>query len=189
MTEWIWLETEGAPAKTRVCDQLAVVSAPDRPALDLCNALPQVDDFSLASYGKTRFAVLLGAALERSAGVSDLGGIRKLFRLESARRRTAVVQGEIVIANGRNDLELAGGAPRLLLDGRRWEVGELRDMPTQVKRLRELAAAGVDAVELPTNPAVDLKFGRLNLAQPVVICRDRFRQGEATGRVRVRWSS
>jgi len=187
MTEWNWRETEGVPAKTRICIELAAVPVPDIPALDLCNALLQVDDFGIASYGRDPFSAILGSALERSAAACDIGSLRKIFRLEKARRKVAIVHGEIVIANGRNDLQLAGGAPRLLFDGRLWEAGELQDIPTQIRRLRELAAAGVDVVELPTNPAVDVKFGRVNLAQPVAVCRDQFRKGEAAGRIAVTW--
>ena len=45
----------------------------------------------------------------------------------------------------------------------------------QIKRLRELERAGVDVVEFPTDAAVDLKFSRLNLAQPAVLCIETFR--------------
>jgi hypothetical protein len=188
MTVWNMHPTGGAPSFVRRCTEIAAVPAGDRPAIDLCDALPQVDGFGLAAYAENEFKAILAVALERSAGAIDLGGISKLYRQAKRERRIAIVQGDIVIAKGRTDPELFGGYPRLLLEARLWEAGEVKDEPMQLRRAKELEASGVDVIELPTNAAVDTRFARINLAQPVLICRDRFRRAEASGRVTVKWS-
>ncbi len=185
---WKMVQTEGAPTYVRDCTRFAAVPVANRPSKDLCGALTQVDDYCLTVYAKNEFSAILALALERRAGAVDLGRLGSTFKDERHRRRTAFVQGEIVVADGRSDPMLFGGHGRLLHDCRQWESGVLEDMPVQIKRLKELEAAGVDVVELPTNAAVDMKFARLNLAQPVAICRDRFRLAELSGRVGVRWS-
>lgn len=186
--QWKLFQTEGAPTYVRNCSCFAVVPAENRPSEDLCGALRQVDGYCLTIYAKSEFAANLALTLERRAGAVDLGRLGSVFKEEQRRRRAAFVQGEIVVADGRSDPMLFGGRGRLLHDGRQWEADELKTMPVQIKRLKEMEAAGVDVVELPTNAAVDMKFAGLNLAQPVAICRDRFRVAESTGRVKVRWS-
>jgi hypothetical protein len=185
--QWEMRQTSGAPTKVRTCPELAALLVENRPNRDLCDALPQVDGYNLGAYAKNEFAAVLARALERSAGAIDLSRLGSAFRQEKRERRIAIVQGDILIADGRSDPELFGGHARLLHDFLRWKAGELNE-PIQLKRLRELDVAGVDVVEFSTNAAVDLRFARINLAQPVVICRDRFRDAVATGRVRIRWS-
>lgn len=185
-SRWQIVQTGGSPVYARDCFRFAVVLVNNIPAKDLCNALMNVAQFSLATYAESAPAALLARVVERLSGATDLG-FRAAYRLEAGRTRTAIVQGHIRVADGRSDPAFFGGHPRLLQDVRRWERGELLDMPIQLKRLKELEEAGVDVVEFPTNPAVDMRFGGLNLAQPVVIFRDRFRVGEASGRVSVRW--
>ena len=184
---WKMIPTEGAPTEVRRCSKLAAVPVLNMPAIDLCHALLQVAGFSLGMYAKNKFTAILAIALERSAGPIDMGGIGKAYRRERREQHVAIVQGEIVIAKGRSDPQLLGGQARLLQDVRRWEAGELDDEPVQLKRLKELEAAGVDVIELPSSTAVDLRYARINLAQPVAICRDRFRFAEASGRVNVQW--
>jgi hypothetical protein len=172
----------------RDCTRFAAVPVEDNPTEDLPASLPQVDRFGIAIYAKTKFAADLARTLERRSGAVELGRFGTTYKEMKTGRRIAIVQGKIVVADGRTDPAFFGGHPRLLLDCRRWEAGELEDMPIQIKRLRELERAGVDVVEFPTNAAVDLKFSRLNLAQPVVLCVDAFRVALATGRVTVKWS-
>jgi len=187
MTGWQMIPTEGAPTYVRTCSKLAAVPVMNRPSIDLCNALLQVDRFGLGMYAKSKFAAILAIALERSAGPIDMGGIGKMYRRTRREQHVAMVQGDIVIAKGRSDPQLLGGQARLLHDVRRWEAGELEDEPIQLKRLKELEAAGVDVIELPSSTAVDLRYARLNLAQPVAICCDGFRLAEAAERVMVKW--
>jgi hypothetical protein len=181
---WQMVQTGGTPAYIRDCFRLAVVLVSDLPAKDLCGALTTVNGLSLAMYAENAQAALLARVLERLSGAVDMG-YRAAYRLESGRTRTAIVQGHIRVADGRSDPALFGGHPRLLQDLRRMERGELQD-PIQIKRLREFKEAGVDVVEFPTSPAVDMRFG-LNMAQPVVIFQDRFRNAEASERVSVQW--
>lgn len=185
--QWQFVQTEGSPVYVRECDRFAVVPVNDSPSPDLCGALTAVDAFSLAIYAESRFAAVLARTLERRAGAIDLGRFGSTYRLEAHRTRTAVAQGSIRVADGRSDPAFFGGHSRLLHDVRRWELRELQDLPIQLKRLKELEAAGVDVVEFPTNPAVDMRFARINLAQPVAISQTRFRAAEASGRVNVRW--
>jgi hypothetical protein len=173
----------------RDCDQIAVVPVSDSPTEDLCGALPAVDAFSLAIYAKTPFAAILARVLELRTGAIDLGPFSSTFRRERHRTRTAVAQGNIRMADGRSDPAFFGGHSRLLHDVRRWRrSGEPADAPIQLRRLKELESVGVDVVEFPMNPAVEAQFARIKLAQPIVICQNRFRAAEASGRVTVRWS-
>lgn len=185
---WKIVRTGGAPCYVRDCTQFAAVPVDDSPIEDLPAALPEVRGFCIAVYAESKFAADLALTLGQRAGASDLGRFGGTFREAKRKRRMAIVQGNIVVADGRSDPAFFGGHARLLQDGRRWEKGELKEPPVQIKRLRELEEAGVDVVEFPTNAAVDLKFARLNLAQPVVLCRDRFRIANASGRVTVKWS-
>jgi hypothetical protein len=183
------VQTGGSSIYARDCDRVAVVPVNDSPAEDLCSALPTVDAFCLATYAHSRFEAILARVLEQRTGPIDLGRFGASFRLERHRTRTAVAQGSIRIADGRSDPAFFGGHPRLLHDVHRWKrSGELLDVPVQLRRLRELENAGVDVVEFPVNPAVDMRFARIKLAQPIVICQNRFRAAEASGRVTVRWS-
>lgn len=184
---WKIVRTAGAPCHVRDCTRLAAVPVDDMPAEDLPDALPQVDRFGLAVYAENVFSVDLARTLGRRSGAVDLGRFGATYKELQKTRRVALVQGKIVIADGRIDPAFFGGHGRLLEYARRWEAGELKDIPLQIKRLRELEDAGVDVVEFPTNAAVDLKFARLNLAQPVVICTNRLRVALATGRVTVKW--
>lgn len=181
------IRTAGEPCYVRDCTQFAAVPVDDAPTQDLASALPQVDGFSLGIYGQSKHAVELARTLEKRAGARDLGRFGTTYREVKKDRRVAIVHGTIVVADGRADPAFFGGQGRLLEDCRRWEAGIRKEMPVQIKRLRELEEAGVDVAELPTNAAVDLKFGRLNLAQPVVISRKLFRSGQDTGRVKVEW--
>lgn len=187
MNGWQMISTEGAPTYIRTCARFTAVPVSNKPAIDLCGALPAVDRFGLAMYAESPFKAILAQTLERSAGAIDLGNLTAMYRREKRQCQVALVQGDIVVAKGRTDPELFGGPSRLLHDCRRWEAGELKAEPVQVKRLKELEAAGADVIELQTNAAVDLRFSRVNLAQPVVICRERFRQAELTERVKVKW--
>ncbi len=171
----------------RDCTQFAAVPVDDNPTEDLPASLPQVDRFGIAIYAETKPAADLALTLERRSGAVELGRFATTHKEVKNSRRIAIVQGKIVVADGRTDPAFFGGHARLLLDSRRWEAGELEDLPIQLKRLRELERAGVDVVEFPTNAAVDLKFARLNLAQPVVLCTEGFRIALATGRVTVKW--
>jgi hypothetical protein len=186
------VQTEGAPIYARDCPRVAVVPVNNSPAPDLCSALTVVDQYSLAMYAETPFAARLARTLERRAGARDLRSFGSTFRLEKKRSRMALVQGDIRIADGRSDPAFFGGHSRLLRDVRWWETREpegpeAEDVPVQIKRLRELEKAGVDVVEFPSNPAVDLSFSGLALAQPVVICQPRFEVAEEGGRVSVKW--
>lgn len=186
------VQTAGAPIYARDCHRIAVVPVNDSPAPDLCSALTVVDQYSLAMYAESEFAAQIARTLERRAGATDLRSFGSTFRLERSRSRIAIAQGDIRIADGRSDQAFFGGHSRLLRDGRHWEAKDLdglpsEDIPPQIKRLRELEMAGVDVVEFPTNPAVDLRFSGLTLAQPVVICQARFRAAEESGRVSVKW--
>jgi hypothetical protein len=174
----------------RDCDQIAVVPVNDSPTRDLCSSLTTVDVFSLAVYAKTRFTAILARTIERRAtGAANLGRFGTTFRRERRLTRTAVAQGRIRMADGRFDPAFFGGHSRLISDVRKWERGdEPRDLPIQLKRLRELEAAGVDVVAFPTDQPVDARFAGIKLAQPIVICQERFRVAETSGRVRVRWS-
>ena len=186
---WQVVQAGGSSVYARDCDQIAVVPVNDSPAKDLCSALPTVDAFCLATYAHTSFEAILARVLERRAGAIDLGRFGSTFRLERHRTRTALARGKIRMADGRSDPAFFGGHARLLRDIVRWKrSGELLDTPIQLRRLRELESAGVDVVEFPMNPAVDVRFARVKLAQPIVICQNRFRAAEASGRVTVRWS-
>lgn len=184
------VRTEGSSVYARDCDRIAVVLVDDSPAEDLCSALPAVDAFCLATYAKTSFEAILARVLEQRTDLRDLGGgLSASYRLEKHRTRTALAQGRIRMANGRSDPAFFGGQARLLSDVSRWKRGgEAGEPPVQLRRLRELEQLGVDVVEFPVNPAVDARFARVKLAQPIVICRNRFRAAEASGRVTVRWS-
>jgi hypothetical protein len=187
--EWRIVQTEGSPVHARDCDQIAVVPVSDSPIQDLCSALPAVEAYSLASYAETRFAAVLARVLELRTGAIDLGRLGASLHREGERTRTAVVQGRIRMADGRSDPAFFGGQPRLLHDVGLWQrSGETGDAPLQIKRLRELEKVGVDVVEFPIGPAIGKRFGKIELAQPVVICRSRFRAAEANGRVTVRWA-
>lgn len=185
---WQIVQTEGSPIYTRDCEEFAIVPVVNQPSTDLCGALAGVDAFSLAMYAESSFGAVLARTLERLAGAVDLNGVGRTFRLEGHRTRTATVQGNIRVADGRSDPAFFGGHSRLRHDVRLWEFGALFDMPVQLRRLKELEAVGVDVVEFPSSPAVDMRFARINLAQPVVICKERFRRAEESGRVSVNWS-
>ena len=184
---WRIVRTAGEPCYIRDCTQFAAVPVLDEPAKDLASALPRVDGFALAVYGESKLAVDLALTLGKRSGARDLGRFGATYREVKNTRRMAIVHGQIIVADGRTDPAFFGGQGRLLEDSRRWEAGHRKEMPIQIRRLRELEEAGVDLVEFPTNAAVDLKFGRLNLAQPVVISRRLFREGEENGRVIVEW--
>jgi hypothetical protein len=184
---WKIVRTGGAPCYVRDCTQFAAVPVDDSPTEDLPSALPEADRFNLAVYAESKFAADLALTLGQRAGAVDLGPFGATYKEIKQGRRMAIVQGNIVVADGRTDPAFFGGHARLLQDCRRWEAEELKYMPIQIRRLRELEEAGVDVVEFPTSAAVDLKFARLNLAQPVALCRDRFRIAQITGRVSVKW--
>lgn len=184
------IRTGSSSIYVRECDRVAVVPVEDSPADDLCFALPTVDDaFCLATYAKTSLGAVLARVLEQRDGSGDLSRLSTSYRIERHRTRIAFAQGAMRIADGRSDPAFFGGHPRLLEDVGIWEEGdEAGEPPVQLRRLRELEGLGVDVVEFPVNPAVAMRFARINLAQPVVICCNRFRAAEASGRVTVRWS-
>jgi hypothetical protein len=186
---WQVVQAGASSAHARDCNRIAVVLVNDSPAEDLCSALPTVDAYCLATYARTEFEATLAQVLEARACASELGQLSESFRLERDRTRTAIAHGRIRIADGRSDPAFFGGQPRLLRDFKRWKLsGEHADVPIQLRRLRELESLGVDVVELPMSSVVEAQAARIKLAQPIVICQNRFRAAEAHGRVTVRWS-
>lgn len=188
MAKWQFHRTGGAPIPVRRCTELAVVALDDVPVRSLWTALPRIAGrYGLATYSVSEFGAKLARALEQLAGPIDLS-FSAVYRNVSCRTRTARVQGDLVIADGRRDPAFFGGQPRLLHDARLWEYKEIHAIPVQIQRLRELEMAGIDLVDLPSSPAVDNRFAGLSLAQPVVILLDRLHVAEKQGRVRVEWS-
>ncbi len=183
---WRYAKTEGSPALIRNCNQIVAVPISNAPIEDLIAALtPLGKRFAMAMYSESPTAAVLGRTLEMLAGSTDLKFSRT--RREVARRtRTATVSGNLVIANGRREPQLFGGPGRIQHDFRRFQ--EFGQAPPQLARLLQLEAAGIDAVELPSNPPVDNRFASLNFLQPVVISTQRLREAEASGRLEVRWS-
>lgn len=186
--QWRLVPTDGSPCHVRICSRFAAVPVEDTPTEDLPASLTQVEGFGIARYATSKFAADIALTLEHRSGAVEMSRFGRSYRKVKEGRRIAVVQGEILVADGRTDPAFFGGHARLLHDGRRWQDDDLDDIPVQIKRLRELERADVDVIEFPTNAAVDLRFSRLNLAQPVVVCCNTFRTAVASGRVTVEWS-
>jgi hypothetical protein len=174
----------GHPAPVRDCLRIAIVAVDNSPAQDFLSALPTIGGgFAIATYAESELAVRLGYTLERLSGPTDRGFLATWGEVKR-RTRTASVDGNLRIGNGRRDPAFFGGLGRLVdvsRDGLPYE-------PVQLVRLREFEAAGVDVVEFPPSTAVQRQFARLNLVQPVVISLRRLREAEAEGRLRVTWS-
>jgi hypothetical protein len=186
ISRWRYVQTQGSPALVRDCDEIVAVSVHDAPASDLISALtPLGDRFAMAMYSDSPTAAVLGRTLEVLSGSTDLRFQRT--RREVARRtRIATVSGDLLIADGRREPSLFGGLGRIQHDYRRYQ--EFGQAPPQQARLLQLEAAGVDVVELPSNPPVDNRFASLNFAQPVVISIRRLRAAEESKRLEVAWS-
>lgn len=186
VSRWRYVQTEGPPALVRDCDRIVAVSVSNAPTPDLISALtPLGDRFAMAMYSESPTAAVLGRTLEMLAGSTDLRFART--RREVSRgMRTATVSGDLLIADGRREPSLFGGLGRVQHDFRRYR--EFGQAPPQQARLLQLEAAGVDVVELPSNPPVDNRFASLNFAQPVVISIQRLREAEEAKRLEVEWS-
>jgi hypothetical protein len=183
---WQFFQTDGAPAYSRLCVQSVVVPAGGRPGLDLCSTLPNVGPFALAMYAESQATARLARTMELQAGPMDMRSFGSIHKKVKRSTRNALVQGDLRIADGRSDPAFIGGHARLVDDFGRWRRGECPDVPIQIRRLSQLEAAGIDAVDFPSSAAVDLRFG-LQLARPVVICKRRFREAEEARRVQVTW--
>jgi hypothetical protein len=184
-SSWRFAQTEGQPAVVRDCDKIVAVLVDDEPTDDLISGLtPLGDRFAMTMYAESSRAAVLGRTLELISGSTDLGFWRTRREVRG-RTRIATVCGDLVIADGRREPPLFGGLGRIHHDFRRSEEFDLA--PPQEARLLELEEAGIDLVELPSNPPVDNRFAGLNFTQPVVISIQRLRGAEESGRLVVEW--
>jgi hypothetical protein len=183
---WRYAQTPGTPAVVRDCKRMVAVSVDDVPTRDLASALTPLDDrFAWGRYAESRLAGVLGQTLELLSGSPDFRFGRTRKEVEE-KIRTATVKGDLVIADGRREPQLFGGIGRLQHDFERFR--RFGHTPPQLSRLLELEEAGIDAVELPSNPPVDNRFAGLNFEQFFVVSMPHIRQAEKAGRIEVVWS-
>lgn len=195
---WRFRKTPGSPALVRKCARIAIVAVENAPTSSFFSALPSVHGgFAIAAYAESALAIKLGYTLERLSGPIDFS-FRDAWRDVNRRMRTAGVQGELLIGNGRRESAFFGGTARFLDEMRKWEV-KMRDwleggrqgppprQPNQLIRLLEFEAAGVPVVEFPPSAGVNNRFAGLTLIRPVVISTILLREAERSGALRIEW--
>lgn len=182
---WRFQQNPGPLALVRDCTKKAAFTVPLRPAKDILAAMPAVAGYGFAIYGESPHAALLARAMEIQASVLDMRSFGSIYRLVKRTSRCIEISGELMLANGRVEQAFVGGQPRMWEDYGKWLRGELPELPIQVLRMMELELAGVDGVEFPQNPAVDMRFG-LQVGQPIVISLSRLRMALKEGRVTLR---
>lgn len=185
-SRWRYAQTPGTPAIVRDCKRMVAISVDDAPTRDLASALmPLNERFAWGRYSESRLGGVLGQTLELLSGSPDFKFGRTRREVEG-KIRTATVQGDLVIADGRREPQLFGGIGRLQHDFERFQ--RFGHAPPQETRLLELEEAGIDAVELPSSPPVDNRFAGLNFEQFFVTSMPHIREAEEANRIEVIWS-